>query len=377
MSSSVSTDRALAVRCRGVTKDFGAGGTRVQALRGVDLDVFTGEMTLLVGPSGCGKTTLLSVIAGILEPTAGSVEVLGTDLVHLSARQVVRFRGQRIGFVFQQFNLLPALSALENIAVPLLIAGTRRRKALARAREMALQVGLEDRMHALPADLSGGQQQRVAIARALVAPAAISCLRRADVRSRPCQRQADHGAVARRGGGSNRAVIVVTHDNRVFEFGDRIAHMDDGHIERSRGKAHNRTCLGAMIIKYVLPLVALAASSSRSSRSSPRGRNKEDVPPPIEPSRSPYKDTVAGAGIVEAQTENIEIGATMPGLVVKVYVKVHDKVDAGDPLFKLDDRQLKADLEVRKAAVDGRTCRTVAPGKPAPARSSCRSTKPR
>ena len=193
-------------------------------------------MTLLVGPSGCGKTTLLSVIAGILEPTAGSVEVLGTDLVHLSARQVVRFRGERIGFVFQQFNLLPALNALENIAVPLLIAGVRRRKALARAREVALQVGLEDRMHALPAELSGGQQQRVAIAQALAhRPQLIVC-------DEPTS-ALDHAngklimellrdvAVQ-----SNRAVIVVTHDNRVFEFGNRIAHMDDGHIEQVEEK---------------------------------------------------------------------------------------------------------------------------------------------
>src|SRR5688572_29808322 len=110
--SHANVEKSLAVRCRGVTKDFGAGATRVQALRGVDLDVFTGEMTLLVGPSGCGKTTLLSVIAGILEPTDGSVEVLGRDLVNMSPREVVRFRGRRIGFVFQQFNLLPALSAL-------------------------------------------------------------------------------------------------------------------------------------------------------------------------------------------------------------------------------------------------------------------------
>ena len=222
----------IAVRCRGVTKDFGAGATRVQALRGVDLDVYTGEMTLLVGPSGCGKTTLLSVIAGILEPTSGAVEVLGSDLVHMSSRAVVRFRGDKIGFVFQQFNLLPALNAIENVAVPLLIAGMRRAAALVRAADVLVQVGLADRMHALPADLSGGQQQRVAIARALShQPQLLVC-------DEPTS-ALDHAngklimellrdiAVQ-----SNRAVIVVTHDSRVFEFGDRIAHMDDGHIEQ-------------------------------------------------------------------------------------------------------------------------------------------------
>jgi putative ABC transport system ATP-binding protein len=236
MSDRNGIEKTLAVRCRGVTKDFGAGATRVQALRGVDLDVYTGEMTLLVGPSGCGKTTLLSVIAGILEPTAGAVEVLGSDLVHMSPRAVVRFRGNKIGFVFQQFNLLPALNAIENVAVPLLIAGMRRGAALARAEDVLVQVGLADRMHALPADLSGGQQQRVAIARALshhpqllVCDEPTSALDHAN--GKLIMELLRDIAVE-----SNRAVIVVTHDSRVFEFGDRIAHMDDGHIERVEAK---------------------------------------------------------------------------------------------------------------------------------------------
>ena len=242
MSPPNESTKTLAVRCRGVTKDFGAGATRVQALRGVDLDVYTGEMTLLVGPSGCGKTTLLSVIAGILEPTAGSVEVLGSDLVHMPPRKVVRFRGDKIGFVFQQFNLLPALNAIENVAVPLLIAGMRRREALAQAEEVLVQVGLADRMYALPAELSGGQQQRVAIARALshhpqllVCDEPTSALDHAN--GKLIMELLRDIAVE-----SNRAVIVVTHDNRVFEFGDRIAHMDDGHIERVEEKRGTIVC---------------------------------------------------------------------------------------------------------------------------------------
>ena len=242
MSPPNESTKTLAVRCRGVTKDFGAGATRVQALRGVDLDVYTGEMTLLVGPSGCGKTTQLSVIAGILEPTAGSVEVLGSDLVHMPPRKVVRFRGDKIGFVFQQFNLLPALNAIENVAVPLLIAGMRRREALAQAEEVLVQVGLADRMYALPAELSGGQQQRVAIARALshhpqllVCDEPTSALDHAN--GKLIMELLRDIAVE-----SNRAVIVVTHDNRVFEFGDRIAHMDDGHIERVEEKKGTIVC---------------------------------------------------------------------------------------------------------------------------------------
>src|SRR6185436_9244192 len=114
---------AQAVWCRGVTKEFGVGETRTKALRGVDLRVLPGNMTLLVGPSGCGKTTLISIIAGLLNPTAGEVSVLGADLHALRGGELVRFRQQNIGFVFQQYNLLPALTAAENAAVPLMIAG--------------------------------------------------------------------------------------------------------------------------------------------------------------------------------------------------------------------------------------------------------------
>src|SRR5439155_6069544 len=123
------TAHSLAVHCRGVTRTFGSGDAAVQALRGVDADIRLGELTLLVGPSGCGKTTLISVIAGLLDPTAGEVEVLGEDLAALRGRRLVEFRGRHIGFVFQQYNLLPALTAAENAAVPLVIAGWGRRRA--------------------------------------------------------------------------------------------------------------------------------------------------------------------------------------------------------------------------------------------------------
>jgi putative ABC transport system ATP-binding protein len=118
-----------AVCCRGLTKEFGTSVERVRALRGVELRAHLGELTLLVGPSGCGKTTLLCIIAGLLEPTSGTVTVLGTDLATLSDRQKVAFRGTAIGFVFQQYNLLPALTAAENVAMPLLIARAPRRAA--------------------------------------------------------------------------------------------------------------------------------------------------------------------------------------------------------------------------------------------------------
>lgn len=220
----------LAVRCRGVTKQFGKGNTSVMALRGVDFDVWLGEMTLLVGPSGCGKTTLLSVIAGILDATDGEVTVLGNDLTTMSNGRKVRFRGDNIGFVFQQYNLLPALTAAENVAVPLIIAGMSRRSAVAIAAERLDQVGLGDRIHSMTTELSGGQQQRVAIARALShEPRLLVC----DEPTAALDSENGHRimelmrSVAVQ---ADRSVIVVTHDNRVFDFGDRIAHMDDGHI---------------------------------------------------------------------------------------------------------------------------------------------------
>lgn len=221
-----------AVRCRGITKEFGSGGTLVRALRGVDLDVYAGELTLLVGPSGCGKTTLLSVIAGILEPTAGSVNVLGAELPRLSSAQKVRFRGRNIGFVFQQFNLLPALTAVENVTVPLILAGWSRRKALPKARELLGRMGMADRADALPSKLSGGQQQRVAIARALIhEPRLLVC----DEPTSALDARTGHTIMELLRGiamESGRAVAVVTHDNRVFGFGDRIVQLEDGRVIR-------------------------------------------------------------------------------------------------------------------------------------------------
>src|SRR3954467_9424596 len=131
--------------CRNVAKIYGSGNAEVHALRGVDLDVYPGEITMLVGPSGCGKTTLLSVVAGILRPTSGSVSALGTDLTQLNSWRRTAFRRQNVGFVFQQFNLLPALTAAENAAVPLVIQGYSKRAALAVANEMLSKMGMPDR----------------------------------------------------------------------------------------------------------------------------------------------------------------------------------------------------------------------------------------
>ncbi len=227
----------LAVSCRGVTKSYGSGVARVAALRGIDLDVKRGELFMVVGPSGCGKTTLLSVITTILAHDSGQCRVLDHDLQQMDERERAYFRRDSVGFVFQLFNLLPTLTAVEHVAIPLLIAGASWDDATARAKKIIEAVGLGARFDALPAKLSGGEQQRVAIARALVHdPALIVC----DEPTSNLDHKAGHAVMeVLRGAGKapNRTIIVVTHDSRIFEFADRIARMDDGKItETVEGK---------------------------------------------------------------------------------------------------------------------------------------------
>ena len=230
----------FAVRCRDVVKTYGKAPNQVVALRSLNLDVRRGELTMIVGPSGCGKTSLISVIATLLEPDAGTCNVLDEDVWHLDPAERARFRNEALGFVFQVFNLLPALNVVENISVPLLIAGASRRDAESRAAELAEDVGLGQRLDARPRELSGGQQQRVAIARA------IACNPKLLVCDEPTS-SLDHESgqsvmqlLARTAKTPDRTVIVVTHDPRIFAFADRIARMDDGRIvavEKGAGHA--------------------------------------------------------------------------------------------------------------------------------------------
>ncbi len=220
----------IAVQCRDVHKVFGRADARVLALRGVDLDVSYGAMTLLVGPSGCGKTTLLSVITGLLNSNGGEVTVLGEQVERLPGRQQILFRRKNLGFVFQQYNLLPALTAAENAAVPLLADGMSKKKAVERAKRLLDTLGIGDRMNALPSELSGGQQQRVALARALVhEPRLLVCdepTAALDAETGNTVMKLLEAEAVR----PDRAVLVVTHDNRIFGFADTIARMDDGRI---------------------------------------------------------------------------------------------------------------------------------------------------
>jgi len=222
----------VAVRTRGIDMFFGDGETKVTALKQADFEARRGELVMLVGPSGCGKTTLLSVIAGTLTPQAGTVEVFGQRLDGLGQEELTAFRRKHLGFVFQSFNLIPTLSVMENVMVPLLIQGTAHAVAEAKARAILEKVGLKGREDGRPNALSGGQQQRVAIARALVhEPSLLICDEPTSALDK------DTGAqimqmVRDLSRSPERCVVVVTHDHRIFRFADRIAEMEDGRIRR-------------------------------------------------------------------------------------------------------------------------------------------------
>jgi putative ABC transport system ATP-binding protein len=220
----------VAVKCSQIRKSFGLGNLRFEVLHGIDLEVKSGELLMLVGPSGSGKTTLISIIAGILSHDNGHCELFGKDLDTFSDSEKTKFRGENLGFVFQSFNLIPMLSNSENVAIPLLLNHMDRHEAIKLAEERLDQFGLGDKVGNFPAQLSGGQQQRVAIARAVIHnPKLIVC-------DEPTS-ALDHenGALVLNHlreivDKENRALIVVTHDSRIFDYADRIVHLEDGNI---------------------------------------------------------------------------------------------------------------------------------------------------
>jgi putative ABC transport system ATP-binding protein len=221
---------AEAIRIAGVAKDFPVGDGVVRVLHGIEASIRSGELTYLVGESGSGKTTLISIIAGILFPTEGAVNVFGTDIYKLTDTELVKFRLNTIGFIFQQYNLLPTLTAAENAAVPLIAGGMKRAPAVARAQVLLEKLNIADQANKLPRALSGGQQQRVAIARALVHnPRLIVCDEpTAALDARSGRRVMD--LLREVALSPDRAVIIVTHDNRIFDLADRILTMEDGRI---------------------------------------------------------------------------------------------------------------------------------------------------
>lgn len=221
---------SVAIECKGITKSFKVGDTSVAVLHDVNVAVNSGELTYLVGESGSGKTTLISIIAGILYPTQGSVQIFGSDIYGLPDSDLVRFRLSNIGFIFQQYNLLPTLTSAENAAIPLIAAGMKRSEAVDRAMVLLEKLNIANQADKYPRAMSGGQQQRVAIARALVhSPRLVVCDEpTAALDAKSGRRVMDllrEVALA-----DDRAVIIVTHDNRIFDMADRILAMEDGRI---------------------------------------------------------------------------------------------------------------------------------------------------
>jgi len=223
----------VAIHVQSVDKSFGRGEARTVVLKKTDFMAETGLLTMLVGPSGCGKTTLLSIIAGTLHADGGTIEVLGQRLDQMGSNAVAKFRSRNLGFIFQQFNLIPTLTAAENVSVPLVIQGFGYRHAERKAREVLDWVGLADHAKFLPAKMSGGQQQRVAIARALVhEPPIILCdepTSSLDSENGLHVMELLRKAATQR----DRLVLVVTHDNRTYGFADHMAEMEDGRIFRT------------------------------------------------------------------------------------------------------------------------------------------------
>lgn len=223
--------KPIAIAAQATQMRVKSGQQSLQILKGIDWEIPKGNIELLMGPSGSGKTTLLSILAGLLTPTAGNVQLLGQNLTKMSRRQRTRFRRQHIGFIFQDFNLFPALTATENVEIALNLKGIKGKEAYAQAEYALEQVGLADHLRQLPRDLSGGQKQRVAIARALTGHPQLIM---ADEPTASLDSTSGHRvmellrSLAKEEGCT---VLIVTHDPRIADLADRIAFIEDGQLK--------------------------------------------------------------------------------------------------------------------------------------------------
>ncbi|MEM1239137.1 MAG: ABC transporter ATP-binding protein [Cyanobacteria bacterium P01_H01_bin.26] len=218
----------VAIAAQNIQMSFMSGTTETKVLKGIDLAIPPGQIRLMMGPSGSGKTTLLSILAGILTPTAGQVQLLGQEITTLSRKKLTAFRRDHIGFIFQSFNLFPALTALENIELALQLKGYKGPSNKEQAFDLLKQVGLGDRVDNLPADLSGGQKQRVAIARALAGEPELIM---ADEPTAALDSATGHDVIelmqylAKNKGCT---VLIITHDPRITDAADEITYLEDG-----------------------------------------------------------------------------------------------------------------------------------------------------
>jgi putative ABC transport system ATP-binding protein len=218
------------LKARGIVKELGSGAGLVKALKGVDLDLVPGELTLLMGPSGSGKTTLLSILGGIMTPTAGTLMIAGEDVSDYTAEELAKVRRDHIGFVFQSYNLFPTLNALENVRIALDVRGITGFQATSRCEEVLRDVGLGHRLTNFPGNLSGGEQQRVAVARAIASSPSIVL---ADEPTAALDSENGHAVMAllaRIAKDQQRSVLAVTHDPRTLGYADRVVRIEDGRI---------------------------------------------------------------------------------------------------------------------------------------------------
>jgi putative ABC transport system ATP-binding protein len=213
----------------GLRKSYALGELSVEALRGVDLVVMPGEFLAIMGPSGSGKSTLLSILGCLERPTEGRYRLAGEEVAGFDERKGARVRRERIGFVFQSFNLLPRSTALQNVQLPLIYASVPRAERSKRARDALVAVGLDDRAEHLPSQLSGGQQQRVAVARAIATRPAV-LLADEPTGNLDSQSEADLLALFAQVHAREATIVIVTHSREVAERGTRIVHMMDGLI---------------------------------------------------------------------------------------------------------------------------------------------------
>ncbi len=218
------------IEARDVVKRLGEGAGQVEALRGISLSLFGGELTLLMGPSGSGKTTLLSVLGCMLTPTSGTIHVLGHSTANARPGELAKLRRNHIGFIFQSYHLFPTLSALDNVRLALDVRGEHAERAVARSRDVLRSVGLESKVNSYPGELSGGEKQRVAIARAVVGNVSVILADEPTAALDAENGRAVMTLLATIAKDPSRAVLAVTHDPRIVPFADRIIHIQDGRI---------------------------------------------------------------------------------------------------------------------------------------------------
>lgn len=223
----------MLLRVENLTKIYGTGRTAVKAVDNVSFNLSRGELILLMGPSGSGKTTLLTLVSGLLRPTSGTIYIDSINISNLSQKELAKIRMNKIGFIFQHFNLLSSLTALENVMVPFVIQGVKASEARKRAEALLVEFGLEDRINHKPKDLSGGEQQRVAVARAMVTNPDI-IIADEPTANLDSKKGKDVMELIYTKVKEGRGAIIASHDPRILDFADGVLYMEDGRLRKDK-----------------------------------------------------------------------------------------------------------------------------------------------